>query len=117
MEHELYMDKLSHIPLKLVVYEFPYTTDFSGIWDNFSIYNESSILFMINITSTRVILVVYGTICPYTTIFLHRQVNKLNEPKDPKQGVEDSVMENVVEPREPDAKEHDEGGTHIYHRI
>ena len=59
MEHELYMEKLSHIPLKLVVYGNSYTTSpkdewymnfhiplinitsahliFSGIWDNFSI--------------------------------------------------------------------------------
>ena len=69
MEHELYMKKLSDIPLKLVVYEFPYTTNFSGMWDNFSIYNECPILFMINIMSAHLILVVYGTIFPYTTIF------------------------------------------------
>ena len=80
------MKKLSHIPLKLDVHSsyysinrmehelymgkiVPYNTEISGIWDNFSIYNECSILFMINITSAHLILVVYVTTFPYTTIF------------------------------------------------
>ena len=63
------MEKLSHIPLKLVLYGKSYTTDFSGIWDNLSIYNSCSIIFMVNITSTHLILVIYGKTFLYTTIF------------------------------------------------
>ena len=53
MEHELYMGKLSHIPLKLLVFGNSYTTSPKDEWYmNFHI---------------PLILVVYGTIFPYTT--------------------------------------------------